>query len=194
MKPSNPTDEFTDYYDWVYTAYMAAMALILVAGLIVCITPDPVTASTPTPPAAQPGQMIAAAGMPFGWPNQVQCYNCSPFSAKVRVTHYNPQKGDINCWLWSEDFNWCMSNTFSGIPWESVWGYGAACPFEWPIGTWVEIPNVGAYVCFDRGDQVLCDSKTGICGVDLLGPGGADWDGKQYDVTLWVPLKPRTRK
>lgn len=151
-------------------------------------TPTQVPSSTPT---STPQPLTAAGGSVFGWAGEVQCHNCSPFTAKVRVTHYNPTKGKINCWKWSKEFEYCMSNTFSGIPWESTWGFGAACPFEWPIGTWLDIPGVGSYICFDRGDMVTCDQQTGICAVDLLGPGGAAWDGKQFDVTLWVPLKPR---
>lgn len=84
-----------------------------------------------------------------------------------------------------------MSPTSSLVPWESVWGFAAACPMEWPIGTWVDIPDVGMFICLDRGDLIYCQADMSLCEVDLLGPGGAEWDGKEFDVTLWVPLKPR---
>ncbi len=160
----------------------------------------PTLEAAPAPTATQtpsdrwytmPTAVVGAGGKSFGWQGQIGCYDCTPFNQRIKVTHYNPQRGDINCWLWSDEFNWCMSETFSGVPWESVWGFGAACPPEWPIGTWVEIPSIGSFVCFDRGDMVLCDFEKGICQVDLLGPGGAEWDGKEFDAVLWVPLKPR---
>lgn len=166
-------------------------------------TPTPTTPPTITPsltrtPTAPPDirltptAIVAAGGLTFGWPGEIQCWNCSPFNAHIRLTHYNPQKGEINCWDWSDEFDYCMSPTFIGVPWEAVWGFGAACPVEWPIGTWIDIEGVGAFICFDRGDQVTCDHETGICAVDLLGPGGAEWDGQEFeDVVLWVPLKPR---
>ena len=157
-------------------------------------TPTSTPTSTITPPVSwymTPTAVVGAGNKSFGWQGQIGCYDCTPFNQRIKLTHYNPQKGDINCWKWDEEFQWCMSETFSGIPWESVWGFGAACPPEWPIGTWVEIPTVGSFVCFDRGDMVLCDFEKGLCQVDLLGPGGAEWDGKEFDAVLWVPLKPR---
>ena len=76
------------------------------------------------------------------------------------------------------------------IPTDTVYGIAAACPPEWKIGTWVVLPdNQGAYICLDRGDQVKC-AENGVCAVDILGPGGAAWDGKTMAVSLWVPLDP----
>lgn len=161
------------------------------------VTPTQTITTSPTPTMAldswylTPTAVVGAGGKTFGWQGEIGCFDCTPFNVRIRLTHYNPQLGDLNCWLWSDEFNWCMSETYSGIPWESVWGFGAACPSEWMIGTWVEVPGVGSFVCFDHGDMVKCDYETGVCAVDLLGPGGADWDGKQVDAVLWVPLKPR---
>lgn len=155
------------------------------------VTPSPTPTLDPQRWQMTPTAVVGYGGKAFGWTGQIACYDCTPFNQRVRLTHYNPLKGDINCWEWSEDFQWCMSETASGVPWESAWGFGAACPIEWPFGTWVEIPGVGSFVCLDRGDMVVCNHETGICAVDLLGPGGQDWDGSIVDVMLWVPLKPR---
>lgn len=142
--------------------------------------------------AATPGaQLTAAGGLAVGWPGQVQCWNCSPFSVRVKLSSYNPQNFDpeyprLNCWEFSEKFDYCLSPTWIGVPWDAVWGIGAACAGDWAIGSWVEIPEVGSFICFDHGEGISCDEK-GLCRVDLLGPGGADWDGKEFDATLWVP-------
>lgn len=164
---------------------------------IVSFTPSPEPSKTPFPTEAptvtplptktrMPAQ-AAVGGMQFGWKGQVQCFNCSPFSARVKLTHYDPQRGKINCWKYSDKFKYCISPTWIGVPWDAVWGFGAACDASWVIGTWIEIPGVGSFICMDHGSEITCDQKTGVCNVDLLGPGGADWDGKTVDVTLWVP-------
>ena len=155
---------------------------------------DPPVTPTPAPAAAvvtpQPAINPSTAVGPLGWAEHVECWNCAPFTAKARLTHYNPMKGDINCWDWSEEDQYCYSPTILGVPWKSVWGIAAACPMEWKLGTWVVLPDgQGAYICLDRGDQVICKDD-GVCAVDILGPGGASWDGQTVDVALWVPLDP----
>lgn len=150
------------------------------------VNPDPPAPTVRPLPALNP----STATGPLGWAGQVQCWNCAPFTATARVTHYDPMLGDINCWDWSEAEQYCYSPTYTGIHWKAVYGIAAACPPEWKIGTWVVLPNdQGAYICLDRGDQVLC-SEDGTCAVDILGPGGAAWDGQTMPVTLWVPLDP----
>jgi len=201
----------------LFCAFMAGVLMALLGGVVLRparaeVEPPPtITAtiqhsatSTPRPTATarptrtpiptattKPIQLQAAGGQLFGWPGEVQCYNCSPFTSHIQVHHYDPNLGDMNCFLWDEDFDYCMSATASMIPWESVWGFAAACPREWSIGTWLDIPGVGAFICFDRGDLIYCTDDGRLCTVDLLGPGGAEWDGKEFDITLWVPLKPR---
>jgi len=139
----------------------------------------------------QPAENPSTAVGPLGWPGRVECWNCAPFQAQARLTHYDPMLGDINCWDWSEEQTYCYSPVFIGVHWKAVWGIAAACPPEWKIGTWVVLPDAqGAYICLDRGDQVLCNPESGVCAVDILGPGGAPWDGQTMAVTLWVPLDP----
>lgn len=143
-------------------------------------------------PTAQPTLAMSApspqtAVGPLGLSGQVQCYNCAPFQAKALLTHYDPTQGKINCWDWSESEKYCYSPTIWGVHWKSLWGFTAACPIEWKLGTWVAIPNLGAVICADRGNEVLCRAE--ICQVDILGPTGP-WDGQTLTVTLWVPLDP----
>lgn len=147
-----------------------------------------------TPPVWQltPTAVIDAHGKAVGLQGQIGCYDCSPFKARVRLSNYDPNKGGSNCWDFSDKFQWCMSDMRSGLPWESFYGLAAACPFDWPYGTWVEIPGVGSFICLDRGGSIICDYESGICNVDILAPyvpGGLN--GAVIDVTLWVPLKPR---
>ncbi len=153
------------------------------------------TAVTPIP---------VAPGITFGLAGEIQCFNCAPMSAKVRLSHYVPNEGPLNCFDFEEKNSYCYSPTSSMIPWKSVWGFGAACPGEWKFGTWVNIPNVGAFICLDHGDSIVCDTETitvlapdggtqqrddYICNVDILGPGGS-WDKQLFDATLWVPMDP----
>jgi hypothetical protein len=156
---------------------------------------DPAPLSVdPIPPAPsvrpQPALNPSTAVGPLGWAGRVECWNCAPFTATARVTHYDPMLGDINCWDWDEEQKYCYSPTFIGVHWKAVYGLAAACPVEWKIGTWVVLPEgQGAYICLDRGDQVTC-GENGVCAVDILGPGGAAWDGQTMTVSLWVPLDP----
>lgn len=118
----------------------------------------------------------------------VECWNCAPFKVKVKLSHYDPMSGEINCWDYDKERKYCYSPTKPGIHWKGLWGFGAACPFEWPYGTWVSVPQVGNFICFDRGGEIKC--ADGICNVDILTNKSGWWDGKVFDVTIWVPLDP----
>jgi hypothetical protein len=155
------------------------------------ITPRP-TASTAPTTAPISARQTSAGGIPLGWDGQIQCYDCTPFSVHIRVSHYNPMVYDqnirrLNCWDYSEKFEYCLSPTWIGVPWDGLWGLAAACPADWAIGSWVEIPGIGAFICFDHGERINCDSDFKLCRVDLLGPGGESWDGQEFNATLWVP-------
>lgn len=173
--------------------------LIIVAFLIwleiqraTLATPQPQSTPEPTPVPTQSTpvvtqQVTAAGGLKLGMAGRIQCYNCAPFTQKVNVTNYDPMEGPINCFDYAD--NYCYSPTSSGIHWKAVYGFGAACPMDWPFGTWVDIPGVGAFICFDRGGEIGCNAVTGVCAVDLLGPGGP-WNKQTFTATLWVPLNP----
>ena len=100
---------------------------------------------------------------------------------------YDPEYPKLNCFDYHDGY--CWSPTASGIPWKAVWGIAAACPLDWPYGTWVDIDLVGRFICLDRGGEIKCNE--GVCNVDILGPGGAPWVGGEFDATLWVPLDPK---
>lgn len=122
---------------------------------------------------------------------EAQCFECTVLPAKVKLSHYNPNLYDqmrpqLNCWDYSEEHRWCLSPVWIGVPWESGFGFFAACPDTWAIGTWVRIPDVGSYLCMDHGYDVKCDDK-GICNVDVLRSGSSWWDGKMFDASLMVP-------
>lgn len=123
-------------------------------------------------------------GILFGVEGMVNCWGCYQTSARIYLTYYTPQAGGINCWDYRD--NYCQSTTASGIPWESVYGFSAACPIDWKFGTWVVIPDLNlAVICLDRGGAIKCNER-GICNVDLLSdyyPGA----GYEYDAILLVP-------
>lgn len=144
----------------------------------------------PEQAAASPAAQPTPTALPgLGLAGQQQCWGCTSLPARVTLSHYNPNEYNPlypqqQCWGYSEQHKYCLSPTWIGVPWESVYGFGAACPAEWAIGTWVNVPGVGAFICMDHGGDITC--KDGVCRVDILGPGGA-WDQKTYDVTLLVP-------
>ncbi len=153
------------------------------------ITPWPTSFKTPS--TSTPTLEAAPTRTGLGWAGQVQCHNCTPFSARIRLSHYDPTRyspeyPQLNCWDYSEEHSYCLSPTWIGVPWEAAWGWGAACPAIWAVGTWLEIPGVGMFVCLDQGGEITCDEQN-LCRVDLMGPGGEEWDGKEFEVTLWVP-------
>ena len=155
-------------------------------------TPQP----SPTPPL--PGARVVdpievTKNITLGWTGKVECWNCTPFSVRVKLSNYIPWAGGPNCWLWSDDFKYCMSETRSGLAWESFYGLAAACPEEWPRGAWVSVPEAGTFICLDTGNEIKCrEDETGkYCNVDVLGPSGADWNQKFFDAVLWVSFNPR---
>lgn len=149
-------------------------------------------------------------GLPdVGLASGVECFNCVPFNVRIRLTHYDPMKGPINCFDYHD--NYCWSTMSSGLPWKSFFGLAAACPQGWPMGAWVDIEKVGRFICLDHGGMVVCSDYVPddryevfglsdylpeilpetICAVDIMGRGGEWWDGQYFDITLWVPFNPR---
>lgn len=150
---------------------------------------EPTMASTLAPTATIIPAHIANSTV-LGWGAEVACINCVPVKKHVQVHHYDPRAGKFNCFTWNETLNWCMSPTSSGIDWQAVWGIAAACPQEWGIGPWIELP-FGNFICLDHGDMIFCEPDGSLCTIDILGPGGAAWDGHEFDATLWIPVKPK---
>lgn len=149
---------------------------------------DPGRAPVPVPtmePVVNPETAIG----PLGLAGAVQCWNCAPFKQTIKLSHYDPMAGPINCWDYDEELAYCFSPTRPGIHWKALYGLGAACDERWIWGTWVAVPGVGAFICTDTGGAIVCDEETGICPVDILGPSGP-WDGQIVEATLWVPLDP----
>lgn len=142
----------------------------------------------------------------LGLTGAAECWNCAPFQpsfkgepVQVKLSNYTPWAGGPNCWDWDKDFEYCMSETRSGLSWEEFYGFSAACPEEWPHGSWIAVEGVGAFICLDTGNEVVChdgnedEIKAGNkphCHVDILGPSGS-WNQQYFDATLWVSLNPR---
>ncbi|MFC1936775.1 hypothetical protein ACFLYP_03820 [Chloroflexota bacterium] len=148
-----------------------AQQVIIVETSTPAPTAIPTTTPTPVPaveqiPLYSPGQQTGAQNCPF----------CTAYRVKIRFTNYwplygriDPEQANLNCYDWNEETQWCDSPTFSGIPWETAIGWGAACPFDWPIGTWIQVPNYGAVQCVDRGSMVCIQTQEGtLCEVDIL--------------------------
>lgn len=151
------------------------------------LTATPSASPTAEPVKPQPAINPSTAVGLLGLAGHVECFNCTPFSQMIHLSHYDPMSGALNCWDYDEKMKYCFSPTQPGIRWKGLWGIAAACPVTWPFGTWVVIPDVGAFICLDRGGAIVCTTE--ICNVDVLGPSGP-WDGKNVVATLWVPLDP----
>lgn len=177
----------------------------LLVGILIGISlaPDPATAAQSLPAARlttvrmawvptavieptpePPGPGVTAQAGRFGIEGAIRCVGCTPFDYMARITNYDPALGDLNCLDYKDGY--CWSATASLIPWEVATGWSAACPEEWPIGSWVDIPDVGVFICLDHGGAIVC--KDNICAVDILGPGGMIWNGSIKRVTVWVPV------
>lgn len=140
------------------------------------------------PPSMVPALNPVTAVGQLGLTAQVQCWNCVPFQVEVVLSHYDPTLGADNCWDYDDQVNYCYSPTQPGIHWKGIWGVGAACPVEWPFGTWVVVDQVGAFICLDRGGRIICEN--GLCRVDVLTGQTAWWDQHQFTATIWVPMDP----
>jgi hypothetical protein len=107
------------------------------------------------------------------------CVECSPYSVKLNVRSYNPFLGGLSCWLFKDGR--CMSETASGVKWQSVMNISAACPYEWPFGTIVS-NKFGYFICLDRGGMINCNS--GVCFIDILT--NQDINEDNVESTLWM--------
>lgn len=170
----------------------SAQQVVLDVSAVPTITMTRTPTNTVTPmPTVTPLPTRVYEPIALGIAGEVQCFNCAPFSAKVRITNYDPLAGDINCFDYADGY--CWSPTSSGLHWKAVWGFAMACPMEWPLGTWVQIDGIGSFICLDRGEMIKCmeyGEEGQMCYVDILSHGDYSWNGGVYDATLWVPLNP----
>ncbi len=156
-------------------------------------TATPLPTSTPDPnmPTAMPaptytplaGVELQDWTLPGLTSASKYCLDCQQYQVQVRITHYWPLDGDMNCYDYNDQTGWCDSALFSGLRWENFINLAAACPKDWPIGSWVEIPGIGAYNCLDRGTMVCFE---GVCEVDILSPDLGPYDGYVFDANVYI--------
>ena len=137
---------------------------------------------------------------------QGKCIDCAEYLVSVRLTNYwpntpptqselNSQPGldiikTLNCWQYSISSGKCVSNLNSDIPWHGFVGLAAACPYDWPLGSVIDIPSIGrAYICMDRG-MMVCHGNPMVCDVDLLLENKPPWDGQVMDAWVKIPWDP----
>lgn len=80
------------------------------------------------------------------------------YQGDARYSYYWPPLGGINC----EEPCDIMA---SGQPWRDFVGIAVACPGEFPIGSYVELP-FGTFQCLDRGSAIIF--QDGIPWIDHL--------------------------
>lgn len=132
-----------------------------------------------------------------------RCEGCAEYSVPIRFTNYwpntPPNQAEVeagngarliktwNCWQYDLDKEWCVSHMASDIPWEGFVGVAAACPYDWPMGTVIDVPVIGrSYICMDRG-TMLCHGNPPVCDVDLLLEDKPPWDGQVIESFVRVP-------
>ncbi len=146
-------------------------------------TAQPQATLLPTQEAAQEPETS-----PFMKKAHQFCGDCDGYSVQIKYTHYWPPEGGTNCWLWNEVTQTCDSPTYSGIPWQSAIGWGAACPYDWGIGTWIEVPYWGSVMCVDRGAMACVQGSEGwICEVDILAENIGAIDGQILESEVYIP-------
>lgn len=105
----------------------------------------------------------------------------------VWVFGYQPDINPDHCANWQDGD--CLSNMSNGEDWRSAWGSAAACPFEWPLGSTIEVGDyqtgetVAVYECMDRGSSVRCDMSN-RCTIAVL---ERDFVDALYQVRVFVP-------
>lgn len=158
--------------------------------VIEVVQPEPIelTVITPDPVASQPEINQETNSSQYQNMAQKFCGTCQGYTINIRYTHYYPPLGGENCWLWNEETQYCDSPTYSGIPWESALYWGAACPYDWGIGTWIEVPYWGSVMCIDRGSMVCVQTADGwLCDVDILAPSIGNIDGQVLQSVVFIP-------
>ena len=83
----------------------------------------------------------------------------------VRVSHYEPWQGGINCFLFVNGK--CLSGMSSGERWENWIGRASACVKEWPFWARFTLPGGEEFICLDRGGAIVI-GVDGLPWVDLL--------------------------
>jgi len=150
-------------------------------------TPTLTPESTPEP-MPEPTQEPLPDFRPLYGLQDIKCQDCSIYQVKVRLTNYwpdrPPTKDEIdrgievkkfgnedlittqNCWKYSISEWSCVSAMETELPWRAFIGWAAACPYDWPDGTVIEVPALGrSFWCLDRGTMVCAG---GVCDVDIL--------------------------
>ena len=153
-------------------------------------TPEPSPTATLEPTHTTAETELAFLPIPEAQPNFYLspaefCFNCTVYDIPVRFTHYRPWEGGINCFTFLDGY--CESAMSSQLRWENFIGLAAACPPEWPLGSWVEAPGIGSWVCLDRGGMVQC--QDGVCVVDILAKGIGALDGQVLNARVYITWK-----
>jgi hypothetical protein len=114
------------------------------------------------------------------------CERCQTMPLQVQIAWFYPPLGDLHC---PEGVANCERLLLSsGDPWFTLQGAAAACPDQFPLRSWVEVPGLGVYHCLHRLPLATCDFATGACVILVLSsePVVDDWR-QQYPATLWYP-------
>lgn len=94
----------------------------------------------------------------------------------VKISHYDPSKGGVNC-LWFLDGD-CISNMANGESWKLYYESNntIACPQELSFGTQILLDD-NIYTCRDRGGAIVV-TEEGHYWIDILASSVPYWYGQ----------------
>ena len=107
--------------------------------------------------------------------------------SRVRVSHYSPALGGINCGAFVNGV--CTSRMASGHRWQAhiAAANTAACPRSLPFDSFVRIGGV-SFRCLDRGGRIVVQ-RNGVIRLDVLAERVTRFEGRTWKA--WVSVGER---
>jgi hypothetical protein len=118
------------------TITLPADILALTGTPTITRTAEPTSTATMIPTAT----MMSTATIPFR-------------AVSWQYSYYNPALGGVNCAVWDENSQKCISSMSSGLDWHNFYDKAVACPLSYPLWTKIEVVTPeelrGVWVCMD---------------------------------------------
>jgi len=182
-------------------SYSSTLALVDDFQPVVILPSNAVPTVTLTPIPVTPVEMISASAKEFVIPafrlgtvrqevtpipvEEETCLGCESYPVAVRVGWFYPPLGGSHCL--GKDY--CADD---GLVDRGDWflrqGKVAACPTQFSLGSFVEVPSLGVFECAHRLDLAVCEwFPTQVCSILVLSPVAMNEDWRfVYEAVLWT--------